>query len=99
VTGARTTTDAARAHAGRTRALMMALARRPWLWPDAVVQWVRLARPGWWRHWPPIPVPDEAWWRFRMQTAYGGSGDGLPEPDDVVAFVDWCRNMGRWQKQ
>jgi hypothetical protein len=99
VTGTRTATGAARPSADRAKALVVALARRPWLWPDALVQAARLARPGWWRRWPPVPVPDEAWWRFRMQTAYGGTGDAVPEADDVVAFIDWCRNMGRWQKQ
>ena len=80
-------------------AVVSGLARRPWLWPDALVQAVRLAPRGWWRRWPPLPVPDEAWWRFRMETAYGGRGDRVPEPDDVASFVDWSRNMGRWRKR
>ena len=59
--------------------LVGALARRPWLWPDAVMEAVRLAPPGWWRRWPPVPLPDAALWRFRMETAYGGSGDRVPD--------------------
>ena len=30
-----------------------------------------LAAPGWWRRWPPLPVPDRRYLRFRLQTAYG----------------------------
>jgi len=88
-------------HAGTPslRAAVRALVRRPWLWPDALALALRMAPRGWWRAWPPRPVPDEAWWRFRMETAYGGAGDREPNGDDVVAFVDWCRNMGRWRKQ
>ena len=37
----------------------------------------RLARPGWWRSWPPVPVPTDGLWRMRMLTAYGGDGSGL----------------------
>jgi hypothetical protein len=80
-------------------AVLSGLARRPWLWPDAVAQALRLARRGWWHRWPPLPLPDSAWWRFRMETAYGGRGDQTPDPDDVATFVDWSRNMGRWRKR
>ena len=50
---------------------VVAVARRPWLWPVAVRQTLRLARPGWWRRWPPLPLPDPSYLRFRLQTAYG----------------------------
>jgi hypothetical protein len=80
-------------------ALVAALARRPWLWPTAVAEGARLARPGWWRRWPPLPVPDEALWRLRMETAYGGSGEAVPETDDVVSFIGWCSAMRRWRRQ
>jgi hypothetical protein len=79
--------------------VVAALARRPWLWPAAVAEAARLARPGWWRRWPPLPVPDEALWRFRMETAYGGTGDALPDAADVVSFIGWCSTMGRWRRQ
>jgi hypothetical protein len=64
---------------------------RPRLWPVAVATLLRLARPGWWRRWPLLPLPDVDYWRFRMVTAYGGTGDALPVPLDVVAYLDWCR--------
>lgn len=71
-----------------------AVAGRPSLWPTAVAQAWRLARPGWWRRWPPLPVPDPAWLRFRLQTAYGDPDHG-PDPGDVVAWLRWCRQWGR----
>ena len=80
-------------------AVVAALVRRPWLWPAAVAEAARLARPGWWHRWPLLPVPDEALWRFRMETAYGGSGDAVPEADDVVSFIAWCSTMGRWRRR
>lgn len=80
-------------------AVVAALARRPWLWPAATAELARLARPGWWHRWPLLPLPDEALWRFRMETAYGGSGDGAPVSEDVVSFIAWCSTMGRWRRR
>lgn len=71
--------------------VLMAVAVRPWLWPVAAVTVLRLARPGWWHRWPPLPGPDPDYWRFRMETAYGGSGEVRPAPPDVVAYLRWCR--------
>lgn len=69
-----------------------AVAVRPRLWPTAARQVVRLAPSGWWRRWPPLPVPDPGYLRFRLQTAYGDA-DREPAPADVVAYLHWCR---RW---
>lgn len=71
------------------RAAVLAVLRRPRLWPAAVVQVFVLARRGWWRQWPPLPVPDAAYVRFRMQTMYGGE-DHEPEANDVVTYLEWC---------
>ena len=81
------------------RVVLWALARRPWLWPAAIAEAARLAPSRWWRRWPPVPLPDPALWRFRMETAYGGSGDAVPDPADVVSFIGWCSTMGRWRRQ
>ena len=56
-----------------------------------MTQLLVLAAPGWWRHWPPVPAPDPAYFRFRLQTAYG---DAAHEPDarDVVTYLNWCRS-------
>jgi hypothetical protein len=50
-----------------------------------------LARPGWWRRPPFLPVPDPDYLRFRLETAYGGTGEGPFEPADLVAYLRWCR--------
>jgi hypothetical protein len=79
--------------------VLRALVSRPWLWPAAAGVALRLARPGWWRRWPPLPLPDRALWRFRMETAYGGRGDRRPEEPDVVSFVEWTRSMRLWRRR
>ena len=73
---------------------MGAVAKRPRLWATAVRQVLRLAPPGWWRRWPPVPRPDPGWMAFRMKTAYGDE-HRQPEPQDVVAWLEWCRDYER----
>ena len=80
------------------RSVAGAVALRPLLWPVALAEAVRLAPVGWWRAWPPLPVPDAALWRFRMETAYGGEGDAVPDAADVRSFLRWCRGMRRWRR-
>lgn len=70
---------------------MAAVLRQPRLWPTAVTQAGRLARPGWWKRPPFLPVPDPDYVRFRMQTAYGSTGK--PDPGDLVAYLNWCREF------
>ena len=79
---------------GKWLPVALAVARRPDLWPTALVQARRLAPPGWWRRWPPLPLPDRAWLQFRMRTAYGDPRH-VPPPDDVVAWLSWCRSWDR----
>jgi hypothetical protein len=67
---------------------------RPSLWGVAVAQLFRLARPGWWRRRPFIPLPDRDYLAFRLQTAYGDPAHE-PEPADVVAYLRWCRGVRR----
>ncbi len=71
-----------------------AVAARPRLWPTALRQVVALAAPGWWHRWPLLPLPDRAYLGFRLLTAYGTT-DHAPEPDDVVAYLTWCRAWRR----
>jgi hypothetical protein len=71
-----------------------AVLRRPVLWWTGLRQLFRLARPGWWHRWPPLPLPTEDYLRFRLVTAYGRS-DVAPSPDDVVAYLRWCRDWRR----
>jgi hypothetical protein len=68
----------------------MAVLRRPRFWPTAVIQVVALARPGWWRRWPPVPQPAESYLRFRLETAYGNA-EAEVVASDVVEYLAWCR--------
>jgi hypothetical protein len=68
----------------------VAVLRRPSLWWTALRQVRVLARPGWWRSSPRLPVPDPAYLRFRMQTMYGDPGHD-PDPDDLVTYLHWCK--------
>lgn len=73
------------------RSAAVAVARHPGLWVTTVVQSLRLAAPGWWRRRPFLPLPDEDYLRFRLETQYGSDHD--PEPDDVVTYLRWCRTV------
>jgi hypothetical protein len=79
---------------GWVGAAARAVAGRPRLWPVAAMVAWRLAGPGWWRRWPPVPRPDPAYLRFRLQTAYGDPS-ARPVPADVVAYLEWCRRFRR----
>jgi hypothetical protein len=68
------------------------VALHPDVWTTAARQVVVLAAPGWWRRFPPLPLPDRAYLRFRLQTAYGDP-DRAPDPGDVVAWLRWCKRI------
>ena len=68
----------------------VAVLRHPSLWSTALRQIRVLAAPGWWRRAPFLPVPDPAYLRFRLVTAYGGSGAD-PVPGDLITYLHWCR--------
>jgi hypothetical protein len=69
---------------------VLAVATRPALWRTAVRQLRMLAVPGWCRRAPWLPLPDEGYLRFRLQTMYGDPDHGL-EPADLVTYLRWCR--------
>jgi hypothetical protein len=73
----------------------LAVARRPSLWGVAARQVLVLARPGWWRRPPFLPMPDAVYLRFRLQTAYGDTGVQPPTADDLVTYLRWCREYPR----
>lgn len=72
-----------------------AVLRRPELWGTALRQVRTLARPGWWRRPPFLPLPDPEYLRFRLTTAYGGDGTAPPTAEDLVAYLHWCRAWPR----
>jgi hypothetical protein len=65
---------------------------RPRLWGIGLRQGLRMAVPGWWRRWPPVPRPDPEYVRFRLQTVFGDPAKA-PAPADVVAYLEWCRRF------
>jgi hypothetical protein len=71
-----------------------AVAGHPSLWRVGSRQVRVLARPGWWRHRPFLPLPDPDYLRFRSQTAYGGDGSRAPDPEDVLTYLRWVRSEG-----
>ena len=73
--------------------VVRAVLPRPGLWWAALTALARMARRGWWHRAPFLPLPGEAYWRFRLVTAYGGEGDvdSSLSPADVVAFLRWCQ--------
>jgi len=77
-----------------TPAALAAVVRRPDLWPTAVVAAFRLAPTGWWRRRPWVPLPDERYLAFRLETAYG-SAVHPAEAEDLVAYLEWARQ--RWR--
>ena len=77
---------------GNVLVVLGAVLPRPWLWWSGLTAVVRLSRRGWWHRAPFLPVPGQAYWHFRLVTAFGGSGASadLTGPD-VVAYLQWCR--------
>jgi hypothetical protein len=82
-----------RARSGFSAAALSGVVRRPRLWPTALRQAGRLARPGWWRRPPFLPLPDPDYLRFRLETQYGATG--RIEPADLVVYLEWCRDADR----
>ena len=72
----------------------LALLAHPSLWGTAARQVLVLAPDRWWRTAPHLPLPDPAYLRFRLQTAYGDP-EREPEPGDVVTYLHWCRAWPR----
>ncbi|MEZ5320547.1 MAG: hypothetical protein R2698_00370 [Microthrixaceae bacterium] len=73
-----------------------ALASRPDLWRTALRQGVALVPRRWWAGAPRLPIPDAAYLRFRVVTAYGGDGSLPSEASrhlgrDAVAYLEWCK--------
>lgn len=69
-------------------AAVRAVLARPRLWRPGWHQARALVAPGWWRRRPFLPVPDPAWLRFRMTTAYGDP-DTPVVVDDLLDWLAW----------
>ena len=68
---------------------------RPWLWATGIKQALRLAKSGWWRRPPFLPLPAQDYLHFRMQTAYGDAEHPVVA-GDLVTYLEWCR---RWHRE
>lgn len=73
------------------RVVLVAVLPHPSLWGAAAAAVLRLARRGWWRRPPFLPLPGGDYWHFRLVTAYGGGGADALTADDVVAYLRWCQ--------
>ena len=49
-------------------------------------------RRHWWTHPPFLPLPDKAYIRWRMYTAYGDE-TAVPPSEDVIRFARWRREV------
>ncbi len=77
-----------------TLASFWAVVRRPGLWVTAVRQMFRLAPNGWWRRAPFLPLPDQRYLGFRLETQYGNAMH-TADVSDVVTYLAWCRSYQR----
>jgi len=74
--------------AAATRSGIAAVRRHPSLWWPALCAAARFAPRGWWRRAPFLPVPDDRYWRFRMETAYGDESAQV-DADDMGEVLRW----------
>ncbi|HEV8613273.1 MAG TPA: hypothetical protein VGQ73_07165 [Gemmatimonadales bacterium] len=76
----------------------MRLTARAAVNPRLAVDLVRTAwafrRREWWRTPPYLPLPDRAYLRWRMYTAYGDEA-AVPPLADVISFARWRRETMR----
>jgi hypothetical protein len=70
----------------------VAVARRPDLWPTALIMAWRLVPRRRWRRWPSRRDPASSYLAFRRQT-FSGRTDTPIGSEDLVAYLEWCRRM------
>lgn len=78
---------------GISSAAVFAVVKRPDLWVTGVRSAVSMAPSGWWRRSPFLPLPDEGWMHFRLETAYGGAGDQPMRAEDLITWLEWKRDL------
>jgi hypothetical protein len=69
----------------------VAVAARPRLWRTGLRELRRVARPGWVTRPPFLPLPDPGWLTLRLELAYGVEPSSHLRVDDVVEWLEWCR--------
>jgi hypothetical protein len=78
------------------RALARHLLRHPADARGLLIALWRIRATDWWRRAPFLPLPDRAYWRFRLATATG-SPTGSPDVREMVEFAKWSalQRVGR----
>jgi len=72
--------------------VLLAVAAHPSVWWAGLAAVGRMARTGWWRRPPFLPLPGRSYWHFRLVTAFGGAGsESAMAGRDVVAYLRWCQ--------
>ncbi len=51
-----------------------------------------MRRNRWWRRAPYLPIPDDAYWRFRLST-FDGSPTARLDPREVVEAARWSHHQ------
>jgi hypothetical protein len=77
--------------------MALSLCARPWLWLSAKRVVLSYAPRGWWHRPPFLPLPDRAWFAFRMETAYGDPC-AFPSRNDLIDYLAWHRSQRRFHK-
>jgi len=72
--------------------VVLAVLRRPGLVPTALRQAAALAPRRWWASGSRLPFPRRDYLAFRSVTL-SGDADRLPDVDDVLVYLAWCRSM------
>ncbi|MEX0856107.1 MAG: hypothetical protein WD056_00930 [Gemmatimonadota bacterium] len=79
---------------GLHRAMAGLVLRHPTLIP-ALLALAWASRPeGWYRRFPFLPIPDAAYLRWRMETAYGDPA-ATPPARDAARYLHWTSQMRR----
>jgi hypothetical protein len=87
-------TATGRTYRGSWPALVAKLVTRAAFSPRLALDLIATAwafrRRGWWRRAPFLPLPDRAYLRWRMYTAYADEA-AVPPAEDVIRFARWRR--------
>jgi hypothetical protein len=51
----------------------------------------RFRRRGWYRRWPPLPLPPAEYLTWRMHTAFGDDGR-VPTTEEVETYLRWAQH-------
>ncbi len=73
---------------------IVAVARRPSLWPTALGALAAMSPQRWWARPPFLPIPEPDLVRWRVTTAYGDP-EALVAENDLVAYLEWRQRAAR----